>query len=129
MRWGAILEVLGERQNPNYVTWPGVGGGGSNTRDGSNTGNFTAIQFTVNYPTNFTPTTYLNTSGAISSTLMDSPDTAIKRVIAKILTSVITQNRSLGADDPGLDQKDHNSVTAPAMFANFGAAVAKVTVT
>ena len=27
MRWGAILEVLGEQQNPNYVTWPGVGTG------------------------------------------------------------------------------------------------------
>ena len=33
MRWGAILEVLGERQNPNYVTWPGGGGGGSRRRD------------------------------------------------------------------------------------------------
>jgi hypothetical protein len=130
MRWGAILEVLGERQNPNYVTWAGVDA--NNVRDGGNTGNFTKVSFTVNYPTNFTPTTYLNTSGAISSTLMDSPDTAIKRVIAKILTSVITQNRSLGADDTihslG-DQKDHNSVTAPAMIAAYSDAVTAVVIT
>jgi len=129
MRWGAILEVLGERQNPNYVTWPGVGGGGSNTRDGGNTGNFTAIQFTVNYPTNFTPTTYLDSSGAISSTLIDSPDTAIKYVIAKVLTNVITHNRSLGVDDTNLDQKDHNPVTAPAMITAYSDAVNDVVVT
>ena len=50
-------------------------------------------------------------------------------MIGKILSRIITQNRSLGADDPGLDQKDHNSVIAPAMFVNFTTAEGKVAVT
>jgi len=42
----------------------------------------------------------------------------------------LTHNRSLGSVDPtGDDQKDHDGVIAPAMFASFGAAVGKVTVT
>jgi hypothetical protein len=127
MRWGAMLDALGERENPNYVTWAGVDA--NSARDGGNTGNFTKVRFTVNYPTNFTPTTYLDSSGAVTSTLIDSADTAIKYMIGKILSRIITQNRSLGADDPGLDQKDHNSVTAPAMFANFATAQGKVAVT
>jgi hypothetical protein len=128
MRWGAILEVLGEQQNPNYVTWPGVDA--NNARDGSNTGNFTKVRFTVNYPTNFTPTTYLDASGAVTSTLIDSSDTAIKYVIGKVLSNILTHNRSLGSVDPtGDDQKDHDGVIAPAMFASFGAAAGKVSVT
>ena len=127
MRWGAILEVLGERENPNFVTWPGVGTG--NTRH-SSTGNFSAIRFTVNYPTNWTPTTYLDASGAVTTTLEDTPATAIKRVLASPLSNILTQNRSLGSVDPtGDDQKDHDGVIAPAMFATFGGAVGKVTVT
>ena len=126
MRWGLLLEALGDQQNPNYVTWAGVDA--NSARDGSNTGNFTKVRFTVNYPTNFTPTTYLDASGAVTSTLIDAPGTAIKYVIGKVLSNIITHNRSLGADDPGLDQKDHNSVTAPAMFANFSTAAGKVTV-
>ena len=128
MRWGLMLEVLSERENPNYVTWAGVDA--NSARDAGNTGNFTKVRFTVNYPTNFTPTTYLNASGAVTSTLIDSPDTAIEYVIGKILSNIITHNRSLGSDDRGgSDQKDHDGVIAPAMFANFGAAVGKVTVT
>ena len=127
MRWGAILEVLGEQQNPNYVTWPGVGTGNARA---SATGNFDSVRFAVNYPTNWTPTTYLNSSGAITSTLIDSPDTAIKYVIGKVLSNILTHNRSLGSVDPtGDDQKDHDGVIAPAMFANFGAAILKVAVT
>ena len=127
MRWGAILEVLGEQQNPNYVTWPGVGTG--NARAGA-TGNFDSIRFTVNYPTNWTPTTYLDSSGAITSTLINSPDTAIKYVIGKVLSNILTHNRSLGSVDPtGDDQKDHDGVIAPAMFANFATAEGKVAVT
>tara|TARA_Y100000296_G_scaffold2315_2_gene2618 strand:- start:9485 stop:10420 length:936 start_codon:yes stop_codon:yes gene_type:complete len=128
MRWGAILEVLSERENPNSVTWAGVDA--NNVRDGGNTGNFTAIQFTVNYPTNWTPTTYLDASGAVTTTLVNSPDTAIKRILASPLSNILTHNRSLGSVDPtGDDQKDHDGVIAPAMFASFGAAVGKVTVT
>ena len=127
MRWGAILEVLGEQQNPNYVTWPGVGTGNARA---SATGNFDSVRFTVNYPTNWTPTTYLDSSGAITSTLIDSPDTAIKYVIGKVLSNILTHNRSLGSVDPtGDDQKDHDGVIAPAMFANFATAEGKVTVT
>jgi hypothetical protein len=132
MRWGAILEVLGERQNPNYVTWPGIGTGNTRASATGNSGNFDSVRFIVNYPTNFTPTTYLDVSGAISSTLMDSPDTAIQRVIAKILTSVITQNRSLGSDDLNhslADQKVRSSVTAPAMIATYSDAVIAVVIT
>jgi plastocyanin len=128
MRWGAILEVLGEQQNPNYVTWPGVGTG--NARTSGATGNFDSIRFTVNYPTNWTPTTYLDASGAVTSTLIDAPGTAIKYVIGKVLSNILTHNRSLGSVDPtGDDQKDHDGVIAPAMFASYGAAVGKVTVT
>ena len=128
MRWGAILEVLGEQQNPNYVTWPGVGTG--NARTSGATGNFDSIRFTVNYPTNWTPTTYLDASGAVTSTLIDAPGTAIKYVIGKVLSNILTHNRSLGSVDPtGDDQKDHDGVIAPAMFANFGAAILKVAVT
>ena len=128
MRWGAILEVLGERQNPNYVTWAGVDA--NSARDGSNTGNFTKVRFTVNYPTNWTPTTYLDASGAVTTTLeLDTP-TAIKRILASPLSNILTHNRSLGSVDPtGDDQKDHDGVIAPAMFASYGAAVGKVTVT
>jgi hypothetical protein len=127
MRWGAILEVLGERENPNSVTWPGVGTGNARA---SATGNFDSIRFTVNYPTNWTPTTYLDGSGAVTTTLVNSPDTAIKRILASPLSNILTHNRSLGSVDPtGDDQKDHDGVIAPAMFASFGAAVGKVTVT
>jgi hypothetical protein len=128
MRWGAILEVLSERENPNSVTWAGVDA--NNVRDGGNTGNFTKVRFTVNYPTNWTPTTYLDASGAVTTTLVNSPDTAIKRILASPLSNILTHNRSLGSVDPtGDDQKDHDGVIAPAMFASFGAAVGKVTVT
>ena len=128
MRWGLMLEVLSERENPNYVTWAGVDA--NSARDGSNTGNFTKVRFTVNYPTNWTPTTYLDSSGAITSTLIDSPDTAIKYVIGKVLSNILTHNRSLGSVDPtGDDQKDHDGVIAPAMFANFATAEGKVAVT
>ena len=128
MRWGAILEVLSERENPNSVTWAGVDA--NNVRDGGNTGNFTKVRFTVNYPTNWTPTTYLDASGAVTTTLVNSPDTAIKRILASPLSNILTHNRSLGSVDPtGDDQKDHDGVIAPAMFASFGAAVLKVTVT
>jgi len=127
MRWGAILEVLGERENPNYVTWPGVGTG--NARAGA-TGNFNSVRFTVNYPTNWTPTTYLDASGAVTTTLEDTAGTAIKRILASPLSNILTHNRSLGSVDPtGDDQKDHDGVIAPAMFASYGAAVGKVTVT
>ena len=128
MRWGAILEVLSERENPNSVTWAGVDA--NNVRDGGNTGNFTKVRFTVNYPTNWTPTTYLDASGAVTTTLVNSPDTAIKRILASPLSNILTHNRSLGSVDPtGDDQKDHDGVIAPAMFASFGAAISKVTVT
>lgn len=128
MRWGAILEVLSERENPNSVTWPGVGTG--NARTSGSTGNFDSVRFTVNYPTNWTPTTYLDGSGAVTSTLTDSPGTAIKRILASPLSNILTHNRSLGSVDPtGDDQKDHDGVIAPAMFASYGAAVGKVTVT
>ena len=127
MRWGAILEVLGERENPNYVTWPGVGTG--NARAGA-TGNFNSVRFTVNYPTNWTPTTYLDASGAVTTTLEDTAGTAIKRILASPLSNILTHNRSLGSVDPtGDDQKDHDGVIAPAMFANFTTAEGKVAVT
>ena len=126
IRWGAILEALSVRENPNYATWPGVGTG--NTRTSGQTGNFDAIRFTVNYPTNWTPTTYLNASGAITSTLIDSPDTAIKYVIGRVLSDTHVQNRAHGIDDVQ-DQKDHSQVAVPAMFTNFSTAEGKVTVT
>jgi len=56
-------------------------------------------------------------------------------VIGKVLSIIITQNRSLGADDLThslADQKVRSSVTAPAMFASFsgvGGSVSKIAVT
>jgi len=129
MRWGAILEVLGERENPNYVTWPGVGAG--NVRDGSYAGNFTDVKFTANWPTYFTPTTYLTTTGTLQSTVITTPDDAIKRAIAKVLSNASKQNRSFGSIESGTSTtvKDHNSVTAEAMFVDFATALTKITVT
>ena len=128
MRWGAILEVLGERENPNYVTWPGVGAG--NVRDGSNAGNYTDVKFTANWPTYFTPTTYLTTTGTLQATVVTTPGDAIKRTIAKVLSNASTQNRSFGSKAANTNtMKDHNSVTAEAMFSTFATALGKITVT
>ena len=51
-------------------------------------------------------------------------------MIGKVLSNILTHNRSLGSVDPtGDDQKDHDGVIAPAMFVNFTTAVGKVAVT
>ena len=129
IRWGAILEVLGERENPNYVTWPGVGAG--NVRDGSNAGNYTDVKFTANWPTYFTPTTYLTTTGTLQATVVTTPGDAIKRTIAKVLSNASKNNRSFGSIESGTSTtiKDHNSVTAEALFVDFATALTKITVT
>ena len=54
-----------------------------------------------------------------------------KNKIAKVLSNASTQNRSFGSIESGTSStvKDHNSVTAEAMFVDFATALGKITVT